>query len=71
MLREGRGPALQAAARGQGRYRVHVDQPAGLLARVLHPLKPKLRIHPVRTLAPLQALESGERGAIVPRVKGA
>lgn len=37
--------------------RVHVDQPARFLSRLLHPLETEARVHLVRELAALQPLE--------------
>ena len=45
-----------------GAYRVHVDEPACLLTRLLESLKTKPQIHLVCPLTALQALECGDRG---------
>lgn len=44
-------------------YRVHVDQPAGFLPRLLHPLEAEAGVHFIGELTALQPLEGR---AIVP-----
>lgn len=47
-------------------YRMHVDQPAGFLSRLLHPVEAEAGVHLVGELAALQPLEGRHGGAIVP-----
>lgn len=66
-----KGCGVAGRRESPGAYRMHVDEPACLLTRLLEPLKTEPQIHLIRPLTALQALECRDRGrgAIVPERK--